>query len=447
MITKRKSESGQVVVFLVVVLVALLGFSALAIDGGMIYADRRLVQTAADAAAMAGVGVAAEKMDDLGVNSGNFVCSSSKVTTSMSAAEVQAISRALANDFSIDADISDNMGVEVTCHIEDKGPWIDKYLDVKVILNMDTRTTFAHIFMGTGSVTNTVEAVARVRPRSPLAFGNAIVSTGTGCDSGNGGIVYNGGGTDFVSVTGGGIYSSSCMVMNGGVDLSTHCDEVLFPGCTDEPGIYYGTTYDQQGTSGSIVPGPQFTDVDLPPMNVPVPDCSDPKAIQHNSQIKLAGNDSMTLAPGLHCIYDGIMANTGTLIGDDVTLYIIGGDVDINGNVEVHLSAPNGDDVDNDGDGTVDEASEDLPAIRGILMYVAPTGGSITINGTNTSYYVGTIYAPTSEIVVGGNASALKTVSTQLIGQQVTLNGGVTVDIRFVEEDNYPVLPKMELAK
>ena len=170
MIKKTKSESGQVLVFLVVVLVALLGFSALAIDGGMIYAGRRLVQTAADAAAMAGVGVAAEKMDDLGVNSSNFSCSSSKVTTSMSAAEVQAISRALANDFNIDTDITDNMGVEVTCHIDNKSGYKDKYLDVRVVLNLDTQTTFAHIFLGTGSVTNTVEAVARVRPRSPSGF-------------------------------------------------------------------------------------------------------------------------------------------------------------------------------------------------------------------------------------------------------------------------------------
>ena len=447
MITKKSSESGQAVLFLVIVLVALLGFSALAIDGGMIYADRRLVQTAADAAAMAGVGVAAEKMDDLGVNSSNFVCSSSKVTTSMSAAEVQAISRALANDFNIDTDVTDNMGVEVTCHIENKGGYKDKYLDVRVVLNMDTQTTFAHIFLGTGNVTNTVEAVARVRPRSPLAFGNAIVSMGSGCAKGEGGIEYDGGGNGSTLVTGGGIYSNTCLTGNGGIDLQTQCDVILYPGCTERPPITYVTEYPKENEG--IQPTPQKGTGALPLDNVTPPDCNDADAIHHNSQIKLNNDgDSLDLEPGLHCFHDGIKATGGSLTGDDVTIVMLGGDFDVTGGVYVNLSAPNGDDVDNDGDGTIDETSEDLPAMRGMLIYVAPgTESNITMSGGATSEYTGTVFAPSSNVDVGGNSDTLKTVRTQIIGKYVKLHGNVTVDIRYVEEDNYPVLPKMELAK
>ena len=118
------------------------------------------------------------------------------------------------------------------------------------------------------------------------------------------------------------------------------------------------------------------------------------------------------------------------------------------GGVYVNLSAPNGDDVDNDGDGTIDETSEDLPAMRGMLIYVAPgTESNITMSGGATSEYTGTVFAPSSNVDVGGNSDTLKTVRTQIIGKYVKLHGNVTVDIRYVEEDNYPVLPKMELAK
>lgn len=48
-------ESGAVAVIVVVILVALLGVAALAIDVGAIYSERRALQTAADAAALAGV--------------------------------------------------------------------------------------------------------------------------------------------------------------------------------------------------------------------------------------------------------------------------------------------------------------------------------------------------------------------------------------------------------
>ena len=53
------SEKGQSVVLLAAAFIAMLGFAALAIDGGMVYADRRFAQNAADTAALAGGGAAA----------------------------------------------------------------------------------------------------------------------------------------------------------------------------------------------------------------------------------------------------------------------------------------------------------------------------------------------------------------------------------------------------
>src|SRR5690606_4536767 len=47
-------ERGQTLVQVALMLVVLLGFAALAIDGGMVYAERRHMQNAADAGALAG---------------------------------------------------------------------------------------------------------------------------------------------------------------------------------------------------------------------------------------------------------------------------------------------------------------------------------------------------------------------------------------------------------
>ena len=72
----KESEKGQAIVYLVIGLVVFLGFVALAIDGGMALSDRRHSQNAADAASLAGGGIAAEYMEDHNVTIFNWNCSS-----------------------------------------------------------------------------------------------------------------------------------------------------------------------------------------------------------------------------------------------------------------------------------------------------------------------------------------------------------------------------------
>ena len=52
--TRLKEESGQVLVVAVLSMTALMGFMALATDVGMLFWNRRNMQIAADAAAIAG---------------------------------------------------------------------------------------------------------------------------------------------------------------------------------------------------------------------------------------------------------------------------------------------------------------------------------------------------------------------------------------------------------
>src|SRR5260221_14560547 len=52
--SRAENRSGQALVLVAIALVALIGFAALAIDVGHAYAQRRQLQNAADAAALAG---------------------------------------------------------------------------------------------------------------------------------------------------------------------------------------------------------------------------------------------------------------------------------------------------------------------------------------------------------------------------------------------------------
>ncbi len=54
--TRLSGERGATAVIVTLLLVPLLGFAAIAVDVGALYAERARLQTAADAAALAGAG-------------------------------------------------------------------------------------------------------------------------------------------------------------------------------------------------------------------------------------------------------------------------------------------------------------------------------------------------------------------------------------------------------
>ena len=105
---QRSHQNGQALVLLVLSMVVLLGFTALAVDGGMVYSDRRHAQMASDASSLAGGSAAAMTMENKLVTYTNYNCSSAAISEAKSKAATAAISRAADNDYSIDNDISDN---------------------------------------------------------------------------------------------------------------------------------------------------------------------------------------------------------------------------------------------------------------------------------------------------------------------------------------------------
>ncbi len=142
--------------------------------------------------------------------------------------------------------------------------------------------------------------------------------------------------------------------------------------------------------------------------------------------------------PGLYCITGskGFSANGGSIFGNGITIFIQTGDVTINGNVSpVDIRAP-------------EETPDPSPAIPGILLYLANgNSNTISMTGNSTSFYLGTVYAPDGDLFFSGSSGTNPTFNTQLIGNNVEVSGGATIDINFNDDENYEKPPYMDMLK
>jgi hypothetical protein len=421
----EQHENGQILVMLMIGMVALLGLTAMAVDGGMIYAERRFDQNVADAASYSGAGAAAMAMENSQITYRNFVCSApagSAMANKIKHVKAEAIQaaqiRAASNQFVIDDHLSNLHGVEITCGVEKPAgsAFEDKYYDVKVMVTTSIRTAFVHMFYK-GEVRNTVTSVARVRPRSDLAFGHAIVNLSADCKedlefSGNSNVI----------VHDGGIFSNGCMTSNGGINVTVK---------PASAGITYVNKFTKNG-SGLLNPAPQKTNSKLPEMVVEPPDCNHPSLKEGGkvskggvlepgryTEIKNTGKSQLVLKPGLYCLDGDFSVQGGDVSGTDVTIYMRKGALTINGNGKVQLSAPIG---------------ETSPAMRGMLIVMPESNTSDhKLEGGSESWYVGAIFIPKGEIKIGGNSSINPTFTTQIIAYKVKIHG--TSDIEIFYDD------------
>jgi len=427
---RRFSEQGQTIVIFAVSIVVLLGFAGLALDGGMLYSDRRHAQSAADTSSLAGATAAAIYMQNNNINKKSFQCGLTYVLNAQQAAENAAISRASTNDYNLDNDISDYHGVTATCGVEDQGFRLVKYIDITTQITRETSTNFAHLVYS-GPLVNEVEAVVRVYPPAPLAEGYAIVALNDADCSGNQNGIILGGSMAGIITGSSGIFTNGCLTGNG-----TSFDfDILDEGVVG----YSGTA---TGTLGNITPPPEYfpNKISAFATNVSPPDCSGltartaphggNKTITPGKYEKIMWTGgTLTLNPGLYCITksQGFNVTGGSLIANGVTIYLEAGGMSVSGHMDaVSLQAPA-------------ESPDPSPAIPGMLVFMAEGNTStIQLSGDSTSSYIGTIYAPDGTIKLIGNTDVTGgdvTFNTQLIGYNVHISGDATIDINFLDEE------------
>jgi len=463
-----RKESGQIIVLLAVSLVVVLMVAALAVDGGMIYSERRFAQNAADASSMAGGGTVLYS-----INPEGFVCPGSGTSgfnystlefddettliakTYFSALNVSRINNI--NDlpflgykvngtFENESLVNEKHGVIIECDSSNE-PAI---IDISTIVTSQISTAFAHLIYP-GALATTNIATTRVEVYTDDGYGPAIVALSPNCNHGNikGGLHI--GGSSDVNIINGSAYTRSCLNINGaGKNEQLTISATGGLNVFDEDVTIQGTFSKIAEFEAIINTG--YGELPFTPPDAPIcPEGNiksygvinkDTNLTKGNyDQIKITGGD-VNFGPGVYCIDGNFdIGGNGIITGKDVTFYIKNGLLSINGgggseknSAVVLLSAP---------------TSESDPNF-GVLFYFDESNtNENTFNGNNDSYFSGMVYVPKGVINIGGSAD-METMdeaqceaitedgscegsvfSTQFIGWEVNIVGGGNIDITY----------------
>ncbi|HXF85772.1 MAG TPA: pilus assembly protein TadG-related protein [Anaerolineales bacterium] len=452
-----KSERGQALILIAFGIVALVGFTALAVDGGRVLSDRRHAQNAADTAAFAAAlaKINGEDYQSAGQN------------------------RAQSNGYNNDADSTVEVILCSNAPASDPctglPPAANPAEYIRVRITSDVPMTFARV-LGRNEVTNIVEAIAKAQgtTSSTLFGGAALVSLKQS------GTAFSGNGNFSLDVNGSGIFSNSnsnCSTQftgNGTIQVDTaitiasggtQCRngnlvvpnpvagaQVPYPpnisvpepsftcpvgenrsGNTFNPGTYNATTINTNGIV-TFTPGNYCFNGSIS-INGNVNVIANNVNFRINSgQFSINGNSTFTCnnmlvygagGSGMH--FNGNGSNSCT----NVTFYMASGDVYWNGNVANTFTAPTSGDY------------------KGLLIYM-PYGNNsnLIINGNSGNQLTGSIIAISSPITINGN-SGTNGLHTQIIGYEISLAGNSNTIINFDASEQYnpPSSPTIELTK
>jgi len=417
---QRKYESGQIVVLLALALVGLLGFTAMAIDVGMVYSDRRYAQNSADASALAGAQAASKLIETMDMKNYEWDCPT--LNSNISAAYTAGINRANANDFVITQDdllgtSGHDHGIKVICN------QAGKYLDVFVMHSRVTSTSFAHLVYG-GQLRNTVSSTTRVFPGLPVGNGANLVALSKDCGNNIGGILFSGNTEVIVR----GAWSNSC------IEAKSNTDVTIVGGSVD----YHAGSYAIGFTNPIPTPHTEYHPMTDRVFEFPSKCTSDTYNDLKNFEGTLEpGNygdwdfkGNVTLKPGLYCVSGTVKMNSGVSVkGVGITIYYTGTSFTLNGGLDSTLAAPN---------------SPTNPPTKGavedLLIYTPKEiSANMKINGTSGSSFGGTIYAPNSLVFVAGNATAAdpSTMTCSIIAYDIDMTGTSYVNMVYNSDMDY----------
>jgi hypothetical protein len=442
---KAKSpETGQALVLIVLAIVGLFGFTALALDGGMLLLERRRAQNAADASVMAAA---------LAKIQGNNMFTI-------------ALQRAASNGFGTVEGICNpvwpdclmGIGERWTVQVNNpprSGDYVGNSNYVQVRITSEVKTAFAHLVF-TGPLQTTVEAVSRVWPREQIAVGNALYAASEhDCK----GIWFTG--TGDTTITGGDVYSNSdadAKNCNSGVQDGAGIVSV------EEPNMILVVGTFDEGGSGSVSPPPVQNAPPDPLRSVPRPNCD---GLDEQGAWRINAGEEVTLVPGkyesitfgtpdskviltpgMYCVYGdkGFSGNGGEVsVGppskgvSGVMIYLIRGPFDLGGNTYIDIFA------ELEQKTLVDNSGKDW---KGMLIYVDPENDSeVKITGTSNSNYSGTIFAPSSNCVIQGTGDSLGLSSSQVICYTVKVAGTASINITYDDTSLFEVPAAIDLVR
>lgn len=414
---RSRSENGQVLVMAALSITVLLGIVALATDVGIMLHEKRILQTAADSAAIAG----AAQLSNAASNPGGGAthCNSNTNNCWYYAALTDALQNGIPNS-SVTASNPPTLGP----HTSSNGY-------VEVIVTQSQPTIFMRLF-NTSSMAVSARAVATNTP-----WTNCVYTMGTGPTPD---ITIKG--SDTLSLPTCGIVDAMAanpsISTNGQSQIITPSVQVPTGGGFTGANVVNsgGTAVTASQTSTPItdplagkVPTPSGYTCGAQPAGTTLGPASSTGVVCYNG-LSFSGNGSYTFNPGVYVI-NGNFSTTGSLsiTGSGVTIYMLSGSFTLGGTGAITLSAP---------------TSTQNSTYENILFYQPSSNTSaIDLGGTGAGTFKGIIDAPGADFTLhgtsGGSLSVdliVKTLTikgTPIINAYVPLTGGPLTNVSLVE--------------
>ena len=390
----KKSEKGQAIVMIAILLIVILGFTALAIDGGRIYSERRTAQNAADAAAMSAALTKCSK--------GNITAAAQQIAAS--------------NGFN-----NDGINNIITVNSPpNSGPYANDAKYVEVIIETRILPGFASVihpepFSFNGrAVSHCTISSSTGGAASGTPYANAIVVLDkTECKAmkitGNGNVTV---------VSGGVFVNSSCagadpaLVLSGNGNLNAKPIAVV--GGTASKG---NGKLSQAATHPTAITA--FWTIPTPPKPAGTCQTVDKNAtvIDPGLYCGITPKKDLTMNPGIYWIESGgfDMSSNANVTADKVMIYFgpNGGGLKITGNGNLYLTAPISGDY------------------KGMALFADVANGSLMdMSGNGNLTLTGTTYASAGIVKITGNGTNL-TLTAQIISDQLELAGNGNLTIRY----------------
>ena len=436
---KNPTQRGQALILIALAMVGLVGFTALAIDGSIIFSNHRHSQNASDTAAYAGA------LSYVRDTAGNW----KQAAADRAANNGYAATNGAEVDVYLCSDLPQTVnGRVLDCQGLPNGANRADYVYVHIKSTVDL--FFARV-LGWQQYVDHTDAVVLAETQKETSWfpGYALVSTMLGCPA-----HYN---HDPFTVTG----DSVTTVIDAGILVNSDC---AFP----QPAYDQGGNSEVTTDTGVCVVGrAESTNTNPPPTGcepidvnkyvLPRPLCENYPAGQivekdgeyfatagrygrdfdFDSIVDENPNGTIRLYKGIYCFYDGMDVNSQWYITTDwnkngvhdsnqegVFFYVPSGDFKFNGSSEIHIHA-------------IDSMFQGFPKdYLKYLIYVPPSNpNEIIITGGSGSEFTGTILAPASYIRLNGGSGTVG-LNSQVIGYSVALEGGGTLEIHYDANQN-----------
>jgi hypothetical protein len=422
-----RRRRGAIIILLALLLVAILGVLAIALDSGVLMDDRRQVQSGADAAALA----AATQLfvHYPAIESSNFT-----LYDPSGAAASAAQSSATTNGFP-----NDNVNSTVTVNIPPQsGPFTGKAAYAEVIITYYQKRYFSMIW-GTDTIAVTARAVARGRW---AGSGDGIIildpsakdsldASGTGSVTVTGGaavIVDSSNSAAAAATGGGGMTASNFQITGGDVGALNGAVQTGVPPTPDplrylpvppEPPngtmtstpIYDPVTGKKTGTQYTLTPGtynslPNFTNGDTVILE----------------QASVNSNGGIFYFNGTGFTSNGANIQMDTNTSGGVMIY----------NNPTNSSNSQGISIQGNSAGTVSLSALTNGPYAGILLWQNRTAAqTLSIAGSGNFTLQGTFYAADAQLKITGGGNA--TIGSQYISRTLNLGGNGNITINYTD--------------